>query len=84
MFGVRLKGPEYVFCYNQRGNNNMIILESVLHKKHNVINYYSVHEAVAADIKGVSNEYGDTNLAGLLTKVVDSHKRWDLCYHIFR
>ena len=50
VFGVRLEGPAYVFCDNSGVVNNMSIPESVLHKKHNTINYNSVCGADAADI----------------------------------
>ena len=50
MFGVRLEVSAYVFCDNSGVVNNMSIPESVLHKKHNAINYHSVCEEVAADI----------------------------------
>ena len=46
MFGVRLEGPEYFFCDNGGVVKNMIIQESVLPKKHNVINYHLVRDAV--------------------------------------
>ena len=39
MFGVRLGVPAYVFCDNSGVVMNMSIPESVLHKKHNAINY---------------------------------------------
>ena len=48
----------------------MSIPESVLHKKHNAINYHVVQEAVAANILRDGKEDGQTNLADLLTKIV--------------
>ena len=39
---------------------NMIILESVLHKKHNAINYNSVRDTVAEYIIQVGKEDGET------------------------
>ena len=62
---------------------NMIILESVLHKKHNAINYHSVCEAVAADILRIGKEDEKNNLAYLLTKVMTGWKQWNLYYRIF-
>ena len=82
MFGVRLEGPMRVFCDNSRAFNNMIIPESILHKKHNVINYHTVCEAVAADILRVRKEYGETNLEDLAKKVMTGQKRW-VFFHIF-
>ena len=56
----------------------MIIPDLLLHKKHNVINYHSVCEAVAADILQIGKEDGENILADLLTKVLTGQKRWDL------
>ena len=39
MFGARSEGPEYVLCDNRGVVKNMIIPESVIHKKQNAINY---------------------------------------------
>ncbi len=50
MFGVLIAGPANVFCDNQGVMKNLSIPESVLMKKHNLINYHIVHEAVAAGI----------------------------------
>ena len=50
VFGVRLEGPAYVFCDNSGVVNKLSIPELVLHKKHNPINYHSVHEGAAGDI----------------------------------
>ena len=84
MFGVRINGPAYVFCNNRGVVKNMSIPESVLHKKHNVINYHAVREAVAAGILRVGKEDRQTNLADLLTKIVKGQHCWDLCWYIFR
>ena len=83
MFGVNLQGPASVFCDNRGVVKNMSIPESVLHKKHNAINYHAVREAIAADILRVGKEDGETNLADLFTKILTGKRRWDLCYHIF-
>ena len=61
----------------------MSITESVLHKKHNAMNYHSFLESVASDIIQIGKEDGENNLADLLTKVMTGNKLWDLCYHIF-
>ena len=83
MVSVISEGPVYFFCDNPGFMNNIIITESVLPKKHNVINHHSVSEAVAADILQIGKEDGETNLADFFTKVITGQKRWDLCYHIF-
>ena len=82
MFGVPVDGPANVFCDNQGVVKNASIPESTLAKKHNAINYHSVHEAAAAGILRVGKEDGETNLADLLTKVLTSEKRWNICWHL--
>jgi hypothetical protein len=83
MFGVEVNGPVNVFCDNRGVVKNVSILESMLMKKHNAINYHAVREAVAAGILRVGKEDGETTLADLLMKVVIGQKRWDICYCLF-
>jgi hypothetical protein len=51
-------------------------------KKHNAINNHAVQEAAAAGILRVGKEDGETNLADLLTKVLNGEKRWNICWSI--
>jgi hypothetical protein len=74
MFGVPIEGPANVFCDNRGVVKNVSILESTLMKKHNVINYHAVREAMAAGILRVGKEDRETNLADLLTKVLTGEK----------
>jgi hypothetical protein len=69
MFGVPIEGPANVFCDNNGVVKNTTIPESMLAKKHNVINYHAVQEAVAVKILRVGKEDGVTNLADLFTKI---------------
>ena len=64
------------------GLKNAIILESTLAKKHSMINYHVAQEAAAVGILRVGTEDGVINLADLLTKVLNSEKWWDICWHI--
>ena len=82
MFGVPIEGPTNVFCDNRGVVKNVSIPESTLMKKHNAINYHAVREAAAAGILRVGKEDGETNLADLLTKVLNGEKRWNICWHI--
>ena len=75
MFGIPIDGAADVFCDNQGVVKNTSLPESVLSKKHNAINYHAVREAVAAGIMRVAKEDGETNLADLLTKSLNSPKR---------
>ena len=81
MFGVLVDGPANVFCDNRGVVRNVSIPESTLMKKHNAINYHAVREAAAAGILRVGKEDGETNIADLLTKVLNGQKRWDICWH---
>ena len=82
MFGVPIDGPANVFCDNRGVVKNASIPESTLMKKHNAINYHAVREAVAAKILRVGKEDGETNLADLLTKVLNGKKQWNICWHL--
>ena len=82
MFGVPIDGPANIFCDNRGVVKNVSIPESMLMKKHNAINYHAVREAAAAGILRVGKEDGETNLADLLTKVLNGEKRWNICWNI--
>ena len=82
MFGVPIDGPANIFCDNRGVVKNVSIPESTLMKKHNAINYHAVREAAAAGILRVGKEDGETNLADLLTKVLNGEKRWNICWNI--
>jgi hypothetical protein len=82
MFGVLIDGPSNVFCDNCRVMRNASIPESTLMKKHNAINYHAVREAAAAGILRVGKEDSETNIADLLTKVLNGEKHWNICWHI--
>ena len=84
MFGLNLQGPAYTFCDNAGVVKNVSVPESVLHKRHNAINYHVVREAVAAKIMVVGKEDGDTNLADLFTKILTGERRNMLCGYLFR
>jgi hypothetical protein len=83
MFGIPIEGPANVFCDNCGVVKNKSMLESMLMKKHNAINYHAVREEVAVGILRVGKEDGEMNLADLLTKVIVGQKRWDFCWSLF-
>ena len=74
MFGVPIDGPANVFCDNRGVVLNASLPNSILQKKHNVINYHVVHEAAAAKILRVGKEDGETNTSDLLTRLVCGQK----------
>lgn len=50
MLGVPLDGPANVVTDNLAGVQNSMILSSTIKKKHNLICYHQVQEAIAAGI----------------------------------
>ena len=72
-----------VFCDNCGVVKNTSVPESTLSKKHNAINYDAVREAAAAGIIRVRKEDTATNLADLLTKVLSTARRHELCLCVF-
>lgn len=80
MFGIPIDGPANVFCDNRGVVKNLSIPESTLMKKHNAINYHAVREAAAARILRVGKEDTATNLSDMLTKVMTSERRYELCW----
>jgi hypothetical protein len=78
MFEVPIQGPALVYCDNQGVVKNVTLPESVLSKKHNVINYHAVQEAVAANILQVTKEDSETNLADILTKRLTEERQMKL------
>lgn len=49
----------------------MNFVESPLKKKHNAVAYHKAREAIAADIIALAKEDGSTNMADILTKLLD-------------
>ena len=50
MPGVPIEGPTDMFCNKKAVDKNYSTLESVLSKKHHIIDYHMSREAVAAGI----------------------------------
>lgn len=76
LFGVPLTGPANVLCDNQGVVKNTSIPESTLTKKHsNAINYYIIRESAAMIMIRVGKEDTETNLADLLTKMLNRPRR---------
>jgi hypothetical protein len=74
-FGVPLNGPANMLCDNQGVVKNTSIPESTLTKKHNAINYHIIRESAAMGIIRVGKEDTETNLADLLTKILNQPRR---------
>ena len=64
-----------MICDNQGVVNNIIFPQYTLGYKQNALNYNVVREADAAEILRVGKEYTETNLDGLLTKILGWQRR---------
>jgi hypothetical protein len=82
LFGVPITGPANVLCDNQGVVKNTSIPESTLMKKHNAINYHIIREAAAMGMLRVGKEDTETNLADLLTKMLNRPRRLKLLLSI--
>jgi hypothetical protein len=78
MMGVPIDGPCDLFCDNESVVKNVTRAESPLKKKHNSIAYHKARECIAAGIVRVGKEDGVTNVADLLTKLLDGNTLRDL------
>jgi hypothetical protein len=79
MFGIPIEGPTNMFCDNEVVTKNVTIPESTLKKKHNLIAYHRMREAVAAETICMTKEDGATNLADVLTKLLPQATKDFLC-----
>ena len=83
MFGIPIIGPADVYCDNGSVVMSAQRVEGRLNKKHNAICFHRVRECVARAMIRVTKEDGGTNLADLLTKLLDSMKRRIILRSIF-
>ena len=68
MLGVPVEGPTYFFGDNMSVILNVSNPQSPLTKRHNILSYHRVREAVAAGITRVFHIDGKANPADILTK----------------
>jgi len=81
ILGVPIDGECAVFCDNNSVVTN-VKPESILKKKHAVINFHRVQEAIAAGTIKVSKEHMSTNLADILTKSLAGPRLRELVQYI--
>jgi hypothetical protein len=70
MMVIPLRGPANVFCDNEYVVKSSTRPESTLKKKHISICYHKVRELQAGGSVRVARENGDTDLSGILMKIV--------------
>ena len=78
MFGVPIKGPTNIFCYNEAVTKNFSDPTSMLKKKHHSIAYHRNRDAVATGTCHITKEDTDKNLNDLFTKLLSQIRRKDL------
>ena len=78
MLGVPIDTPTYMFGDNMSVVMNVTMPQSLISKRHNILSYHRVREAVAAGIIAVFHIDGNSNPADVLTKIVGNSKEYPL------
>ena len=78
MFGVPIEGETRILCDNEAVVNSSSFAEATLKKKHCSIAFHRVRESVASGKTLIYYENTSSNLADLLTKVLNAAKRHPL------
>ena len=78
MMGIQIDGPTNLFCDNNSVVLNTTTPESTLSKRHNSIAYHRCREAQAAGTVQVAKEGTKTNLADILTKLLNGPRLREL------
>ena len=73
MFGIPVNFPTDILCDNPSVVNNSSKIESVLNIKNCSIAYHALRWAPAASIAKVGKVHTGDNIAGVLTKTINSH-----------
>jgi hypothetical protein len=76
--GVPIKGPTFLFGDNQSVVGSSSIPHGRLHKRHVILSYHRVREAIAARIIKFLHIYGKSNPADILSKAWGYQQIWDL------
>jgi hypothetical protein len=82
MMGISIEGPANVLVDNETVMKNSTIPSSTLQRKHNVICYHYVREAVASNILQIAHIPSEQNLADMFTKVLGATKLHAFCQQI--
>ena len=74
-FGIPIDEPTYMFCDNKSVVKSTSRAQSTLTKKHLLISWHSVREAISAGWLRILKVAGETNLADLFTKQLSIRSR---------
>ena len=75
IFGVPIDGYTDILCDNEAVYKNASTPKYQLRKKHQIISYHMIREAVASGACRMEKEDTDTNLSNLFTKVLPQPRR---------
>ena len=78
MLGVPIDGPAYLFGDNLSMITSSTIPSSSLKKRHNMLSYHRVREAIASGILNLFHIPGTENPADVMTKTLNHPKMWKL------
>ena len=67
--GVHVKGATYMFGDNQTVVNSCSMPKARLHKRHDIISFHRIREAVAAKVLHFIHMQGENNPADVLSKL---------------
>ena len=82
MFCIPLEGLANLFCNNEAVVKNTTMHTSTLKKKHNLIVYHHIREAIAAAVLWITKEGSETNLANMFTNFLPGPRLKKLCQQI--
>jgi hypothetical protein len=75
--GVPIRDKSYMFGDNESVTNSSMQVHAKLHKRHNILSFHRVREAVAAGIVGFYHIPGSTNPADILSKHWGYSQVWE-------
>ena len=74
--GVPIREKSYMFGDNKSVVDSSIKLHAKLHKRHTMLSFHRVREAIASGFVNFSHIYGETNPADILSKHWANAKVW--------
>jgi hypothetical protein len=76
---VPVAGPSYLFCDNKAFVDSSVIPSYQLKKRHNILSWHTVCQAVACNIVRIVHIDSKNNPADILTKNRSSRQWYELC-----
>ena len=74
--GVPIQGHSFMFGDNQSVVKSCSIPQGKIHKRHMILSYHHIREAIAALILRFYHIYGDSNPANILSKAWGYQQVW--------